>query len=84
MFESFLGGRLTSRCTRWTPNPVPDEICFESIKTSLDAVPEGSKMLINSGELLPHPSGLAFAERSLTKARLTQASSMASILEKQI
>lgn len=34
---------------RWTPNPVTDEVAFESIKASLDSVPTGSKMLINSG-----------------------------------
>lgn len=32
----------------WKPVPVPDEQCFESIKASLDSVPAGSKMLINS------------------------------------
>jgi len=34
----------------WKPTPVPDEQCFESIKASLDSVPAGTKMLINSGE----------------------------------
>ncbi|EKM49574.1 uncharacterized protein PHACADRAFT_106317 [Phanerochaete carnosa HHB-10118-sp] len=34
----------------WTPNPVPDEICFEAIKAGVDAMPSGVKMLLNSGE----------------------------------
>ena len=62
MSELFLRGRLTRRCTRWTPNPVPDEICFESIKSSLDAVLEGSRMVINAGEPPSHLSTLVFAE----------------------
>ena len=31
------------------PIPVPDDIAFEAIKTSLDAVPPGVKMLLNAG-----------------------------------
>jgi len=34
----------------WTAKPVPDEVCFEAIKTSLDSVPAGCKMILNSGE----------------------------------
>jgi len=34
----------------WKPTPVPDEQCFEAIKASLDSVPPGAKMLLNSGE----------------------------------
>ncbi len=31
------------------PTPVPDDIAFEAIKASLDAVPPGVKMLLNAG-----------------------------------
>jgi len=34
----------------WKPTPVPDEQCFEAIKASLDSLPPGAKMLLNSGE----------------------------------
>ncbi|TFY81768.1 hypothetical protein EWM64_g2242, partial [Hericium alpestre] len=37
----------------WKPTPVPDEQCFEAIKAgldSLDSLPAGTKMLINSAE----------------------------------
>ncbi|KAJ3538653.1 hypothetical protein NM688_g6487 [Phlebia brevispora] len=34
----------------WTPNPVPDEVCFEAIKAGVDQLPPGVKMLINSSE----------------------------------
>ncbi|EJD07504.1 aldo/keto reductase [Fomitiporia mediterranea MF3/22] len=34
----------------WKPTPVPDEVCFEAIKASLDSVPPGTKMVLNSGE----------------------------------
>jgi len=34
----------------WIPTPVSDEQAFESIKTSLDAVPPGVKMLLNGAE----------------------------------
>lgn len=33
----------------WTPAPTPDEQAFEAIKTAIEQVPEGSKLLINSG-----------------------------------
>ncbi|KAF9004288.1 NADP-dependent oxidoreductase domain-containing protein [Cyathus striatus] len=32
------------------PTPVPDETCFESIKAGIDALPDGTKMLLNSSE----------------------------------
>ena len=32
------------------PSPVPDEVAFESLKASLDSVPTGVKMMLNSGE----------------------------------
>ena len=35
--------------TSWSPRPVSDETAFESIKASLDAVPAGMKMLLNTG-----------------------------------
>ncbi|KAG0705892.1 NADP-dependent oxidoreductase domain-containing protein [Suillus ampliporus] len=34
----------------WTPEPVPDEQCFEAIKAGVDALPPGAKMFINGGE----------------------------------
>ncbi|KAF7289289.1 Aldo-ket-red domain-containing protein [Mycena indigotica] len=34
----------------WTPTPVPDEQCFEAIKAGVDALPAGTKMLLNSAE----------------------------------
>ncbi|KAL5498123.1 hypothetical protein ACEPAH_2253 [Sanghuangporus vaninii] len=34
----------------WIPTPVSDEEAFEAIKTSLDSVPPGTKMVLNSGE----------------------------------
>jgi len=34
----------------WKPEPTPDEECFDAIKASLNTVPAGYKMIINSGE----------------------------------
>jgi len=34
----------------WTQNPVSDEVAFEAIKASIDSLPAGSKMVLNSGE----------------------------------
>ncbi|KAJ3528399.1 hypothetical protein NMY22_g9427 [Coprinellus aureogranulatus] len=34
----------------WTPNPVPDEQCFEAIKAGVDALPPGTKGFLNAGE----------------------------------
>jgi len=39
----------------WTQNPVEDEVAFEAIKTSIDSVPAGSKMVLNSGEFYGNP-----------------------------
>ena len=39
---------------RVKPVPVSDEIAFEAIKTSLDSVPPGAKMIINSGKWTSH------------------------------
>lgn len=33
---------------RWTPNPVPEDTCFEAIKAGIDMMPDGVKMLLNS------------------------------------
>jgi len=35
----------------WSATPVSDETAFESIKASLDAVPAGMKMLLNTGKV---------------------------------
>ncbi|KAK7463529.1 hypothetical protein VKT23_006877 [Stygiomarasmius scandens] len=34
----------------WTTNPVPDEICFESIKAGVDALPPGVKAFLNTAD----------------------------------
>ncbi|KAF7289288.1 Aldo-ket-red domain-containing protein [Mycena indigotica] len=34
----------------WNPLPTPDEQCFEAIKAGIDALPEGTKMVLNSAE----------------------------------
>ncbi|EKM55534.1 uncharacterized protein PHACADRAFT_256231 [Phanerochaete carnosa HHB-10118-sp] len=46
----------------WTPNPVPDETCFEAIKAGVDAMPPGVKMLLNSGEFYAQDFGTANLE----------------------
>ncbi|RXW18079.1 hypothetical protein EST38_g7777 [Candolleomyces aberdarensis] len=46
----------------WTPNPVPDEQCFESIKAGVDALPPGAKMVLNSGEFYAQDWGTANLE----------------------
>ncbi|KAG1827030.1 NADP-dependent oxidoreductase domain-containing protein [Suillus subaureus] len=38
----------------WTPEPVPDEQCFEAIKAGVDALPPGTKMFLNGGEFYGH------------------------------
>ncbi|KAF8123292.1 NADP-dependent oxidoreductase domain-containing protein [Boletus edulis] len=38
----------------WTPDPVPDEQCFEAIKSGIDALPPGAKMFLNGGEFYGH------------------------------
>ncbi|KAG1891275.1 Aldo/keto reductase [Suillus subluteus] len=40
--------------TTWTPEPVPDEQCFEAIKAGVDALPPGTKMFLNGGEFYGH------------------------------
>ncbi|KAG1877853.1 Aldo/keto reductase [Suillus subalutaceus] len=42
------------RGDRWTPEPVPDEQCFEAIKAGVDALPPGTKMFLNGGEFYGH------------------------------
>ncbi|CAA7268215.1 unnamed protein product [Cyclocybe aegerita] len=39
----------------WVPTQVPDDVAFEAIKTSLDAVPAGVKMLLNAAEFYGEP-----------------------------
>ncbi|KAH8117321.1 aldo/keto reductase [Phellopilus nigrolimitatus] len=54
----------------WVPSPVPDEQAFESIKASLDSVPVGSKMIINSGEFYgmnPREANLELVARFFEK-----------------
>lgn len=38
----------------WTPEPVPDEQCFDAIKAGVDALPPGTKMFLNGGEFYGH------------------------------
>ncbi|KAG6379391.1 NADP-dependent oxidoreductase domain-containing protein [Boletus reticuloceps] len=45
---------LTGVPFRWTPDPVPDEQCFEAIKSGIDALPPGAKMFLNGGEFYGH------------------------------
>lgn len=42
---------LLTLFSRWVPNQVPDEQCFEAIKAGIDLLPPGVKMVINSGKL---------------------------------
>ncbi|KAI5122055.1 hypothetical protein M0805_006039 [Coniferiporia weirii] len=54
----------------WTPSPVSDEQAFESIKASLDSVPAGCKMTINSGEFYgvnPKEANLELVSRFFEK-----------------
>ncbi|THV04032.1 aldo/keto reductase [Dendrothele bispora CBS 962.96] len=46
----------------WTPYPVPDEICFESIKTGVDALPGGVKAFLNTGDFYAYDWGTANLE----------------------
>ncbi|EAU87803.1 aldo/keto reductase [Coprinopsis cinerea okayama7 len=46
----------------WTPNPVPDEQAFEAIKAGVDALPPGTKMILNSGEFYAQDFGTANLE----------------------
>lgn len=51
---SIEGYRLWVACLirascRWTPDPVPDEQCFEAIKAGVDALPPGAKMFLSGG-----------------------------------
>ncbi|KAF5367491.1 hypothetical protein D9758_003749 [Tetrapyrgos nigripes] len=34
----------------WTPQPVPDEVCFEAIKAGIDALPHGVKAFLNTAD----------------------------------
>jgi len=54
----------------WTPEPVPDEQCFEAIQASIGSVPAGSKMILNSGEFYgiePSTANLELVSRFFTK-----------------
>ncbi|KAJ3509019.1 hypothetical protein NMY22_g16434 [Coprinellus aureogranulatus] len=46
----------------WTPQPVPDEQCFESIKAGVDALPTGTKAILNAGEFYAQDLGTANLE----------------------
>jgi len=43
----------------WTPNPVPYEQAFETIKAGIDSLPPGAKMFLNSGEFYANDHGPA-------------------------
>jgi len=43
----------------WTPNPVPYEQAFETIKAGIDSLPPGAKMFLNSGEFYATDHGPA-------------------------
>jgi len=54
----------------WTPEPVPDEQCFEAIKAGVDALPPGAKMFLNSGDFYANdhgPGNLAMLARFYAK-----------------
>ncbi|EJD07505.1 aldo/keto reductase [Fomitiporia mediterranea MF3/22] len=54
----------------WKPTPVPDDECFEAIKASLDSVPLGTKMVLNSGEfygISPREANLELIARFFEK-----------------
>ncbi|KLO12597.1 Aldo/keto reductase [Schizopora paradoxa] len=54
----------------WKPEPTPEEECFEAIKASLDSVPAGCKMIINSGEFYgfnPRTANLELISRFFEK-----------------
>jgi len=54
----------------WTAKPVPDEQCFEAMQASIESVPAGSKMVINSGEFYgiePRTANLELVSRFFTK-----------------
>ena len=50
----------------WTNEVTPDEQAFEAIKASLDSVPPGVKMMLNSGE---HDLSYSLSLFSLTQCR---------------
>ncbi|KAF8123300.1 hypothetical protein EV363DRAFT_1404048 [Boletus edulis] len=43
------GLMIMTHVSRWTPDLVPDEQCFEAIKSGIDALPLGAKMFLNGG-----------------------------------
>ncbi|KAL5492353.1 hypothetical protein ACEPAI_3800 [Sanghuangporus weigelae] len=54
----------------WVPTPVPDEQAFESLKVSLDSVPPGAKMVLNSAEfygMTPREANLEMLARFFEK-----------------
>jgi len=54
----------------WKPEPTPDDVCFETIKTALESVPAGVKMVINSGEfygITPRTANLELIARFFDK-----------------
>ena len=48
LFVAVFTSELMHESRRWTPNPVPDEQCFEAIKAGIDLMPDGVKMVLNS------------------------------------
>ncbi|EPQ52664.1 Aldo/keto reductase [Gloeophyllum trabeum ATCC 11539] len=46
----------------WKEVPTPDEECFEAIKAGVDSLPEGARMLLNSGEFYGPNYGTANLE----------------------
>jgi hypothetical protein len=50
-FRRHLPTEKLQHTPRWRTTPDSDEVYFESIKASLDSVPPGTKMILNSGLL---------------------------------
>ncbi|KAJ7072879.1 aldo/keto reductase [Mycena amicta] len=64
---SFLLARSEQKTNSWVPIPVPDEQCFESIKAGVDALPAGTKMLLNSAEFYGGTTNLEMLSRFYAK-----------------
>lgn len=41
---------VNSSSSSFSPTPVPDEQAFEAIKAGVDTLPDGVKMVLNSGK----------------------------------
>ena len=44
--------QLGAMLLTWTPDPVPYDKAFDTIKVAVDAMPDGVKLFVNSGKFL--------------------------------